>query len=282
MSGGFKIMFDFPELDKSSVDETSWILKQVKNWRDLVNSIKNNRTLPPLYLMNGLTIFHEELTEDEILFIFKRIFIENSYTKDHFYQPESSHTIIDIGANIGLFTLFCQSQARGSRIHCFEPTPLTQRCLEKNIIFNQLEEVVKIYPYAVSDRSTLKQLRSATKYSTARSFFKYYTTNFGDLTTDEYTDTVQVISLDEVLKIVNTGIVDFLKIDAEGSEVEILTGASEDGLKKINKIALEYHDAIRPNCSEILINTLARNGFSNIVIEPLAKFPGHGIIRAKR
>jgi hypothetical protein len=115
-----------------------------------------------------------------------------------------------------------------------------------------------------------------------RSFFKHYTVNFGDLTTDEYTDTVQVISLDEVLKIANTDMVDFLKIDAEGSEVEILTGASKEELKKIKKIAIEYHDAIRPNCSEILVNTLARNGFFHIVVEPNAKLPGYGIIRAKR
>jgi hypothetical protein len=97
MSEGFKIMFDFPELDKSSVDEISWILKQVKNWRDLVYLIKSNRSLPPLFLRNGLTIFHEP--EDLALFVFKEIYIEKCYTKDDFYQPNSSHTIIDIGGN---------------------------------------------------------------------------------------------------------------------------------------------------------------------------------------
>jgi FkbM family methyltransferase len=273
-------MFDFPELDESSVNEISWILTHIEHWRDFVNSSRSNNPFPPLFLKNGLTIFHEP--EDLALFVFKEIFIEECYTKDNFYYPNSSHTIIDIGANIGLFTLYCQSQARGTRIHCFEPAPLTRGRLKKNIIFNKLEELVKVYPYAVSDRKTIKKLRSATKYSIDRSFFEHCTEDTGDLTTDEHSDTVQVISLDEVLNFVDTDRVNLLKIDAEGAEVEILSGASEDSLKKIDKIALEYHLAIRPDCFEYLAKLLDRNGFCHIHHEHHAKFFEYGIIRAER
>jgi hypothetical protein len=54
----------------------------------------------------------------------------------------------------------------------------------------------------------------------------------------------------------------YLKLDCEGAEYDILFHASADTLARIDHICLEYHDAITPHAHPELVALLARHGFT--------------------
>ena len=55
--------------------------------------------------------------------------------------------------------------------------------------------------------------------------------------------------------------IDFLKLDCEGGEYEILFGCSEETLKKIKKISIEYHNIDKKRNSEVLKAFLLIKGY---------------------
>lgn len=72
-------------------------------------------------------------SERAVKFILREIFAEETYFR-HGLTLEPGATIIDAGANIGLFALYCDRVCRGEcRIVCFEPIPETAALLRRNI-----------------------------------------------------------------------------------------------------------------------------------------------------
>ena len=58
--------------------------------------------------------------------------------------------------------------------------------------------------------------------------------------------------------------IDFLKIDAEGYEKNILEGLSNSNLSKVKKIALEYHSNLLPDeVSQAILDRMHMNGFKS-------------------
>ncbi|NEO42591.1 MAG: FkbM family methyltransferase [Moorea sp. SIOASIH] len=285
-----------------------WMLDFFQNSREIVKAIKYGIALPPLLLKNGFTIFHdcEEVKGNDLADIirvinqiilgrFESIFCEQFYTNNEFYKPGNNHVILDIGAHIGLFALYCNMQDKSNKLHCFEPAKATVNYLKKNVIQNGLQDAIRIYPYAILDKTTTMTLRSSQATET-RSLFKEKklttnnTNNFLSspefmkvIKTNDSTERVQCISLEQALQLANTERVDFLKIHVQGAEVEIVTGASEAVWQKINKVALIYHEYIRPGCSDLLVKVLTSHGFSTIMVEPDSQTSGGvGVIRASK
>ncbi len=90
---------------------------------------------------------------------------------------------------------------------------------------------------------------------------------------------IKAVSLDEFFKkkIVKC---DFLKLDCEGAEYEIIESLTDESLKKIEKICLEYHDIDgKKEKLEKLIFKL-KSHFFNIVVEEGEN--GMGFIYAKK
>src|SRR4030095_1781445 len=73
------------------------------------------------FLPNGLEIVH--LNKYETDYLYKEIFEDESYLKNGI-RLEDGDTVVDIGANIGLFSLFVMSRCRNPRILAFEPAPV--------------------------------------------------------------------------------------------------------------------------------------------------------------
>ena len=80
-------------------------------------------------LPNGLEIAH--LNSYETDYLYQEIFEHESYLKHGIRLPDGA-TVLDIGANIGLFSLFVMSRCRNPRIYAFEPAPLAYDCLKAN------------------------------------------------------------------------------------------------------------------------------------------------------
>jgi hypothetical protein len=84
-----------------------------------------------------------------------------------------------------------------------------------------------------------------------------------------------ILSMDYLF---STGVfdkIDFLKIDCEGAEKEIFEGLSDDNLKRIKKISLEFHkNLLSEEFSDELIRRMTRNDF-----KVFQMFIGNGDLR---
>ena len=71
---------------------------------------------------------------------YQEIFLNQEYTK-HDITLNKGDTIIDVGANIGMFSLFFGSQINGLKIYAFEPIPELYNILKSNLDIYQIDAV---------------------------------------------------------------------------------------------------------------------------------------------
>lgn len=159
-------------------------------------------------------------------------------------------TVLDLGANIGIFSLYAQPIAK--IVYAFEPTPDHFECLEKLIEYNEFKNIVPIrkaiankngkQDFFFSNNQTMNSLKEAV----------------GDTGRKIAVDTV---TLDTFFDEFDIDRVNFMKLDIEGSEGEILQGA---GFRKVNpkvdSFVFEYHTWSGMNINQI-INTVRDYGY---------------------
>ena len=148
--------------------------------------------------------------------------------------------IIDIGANVGNYTINVNNINNNTEIHAIEPMPATYKKLCENLDGIQ---GVKTYNIAIG-----KQSEKLTIYdyddqnSEHASLYKEVITELHESKNiSEYR--VDVISLDEFCKMNNIENIDILKIDTEGYEYNILSGARKMLTeKRIGIIHFEFNE----------------------------------------
>lgn len=126
------------------------------------------------------------------------------------YIPDKA-VIIDAGANIGNHSLYWSIRKKAKKIYSFEPVEGTFEILKRNININGLSDVIIPYNVGLSDH----------KGKAKREKFKY--SNIGATTIcDDENGCMELNTID------NIGIsekIDFIKIDVEGLECEVIRGA---------------------------------------------------------
>lgn len=127
------------------------------------------------------------------------------------YIPREADVIIDIGAGVGEFTRWCCDA--GARVIAFEPDPLAFACLERNCA--PCAEV-RAFPLALwKERADLRL--HASKDTSESSLIEDGKANA------RFTD-VEAWPLDSVPAVSILPVIDFMKVDGEGVEPEILAG----------------------------------------------------------
>jgi len=131
------------------------------------------------------------------------------------YIAMNKGIFLDIGANIGEFSIALAVKFKGSKIVAFEPDPVAFVCLQFNIESSNLADRVTIINAALSDKSGTFPFYIATKNADS-SFIKPKT----------FTEIVNVKSYraDQFMQENKIKSILFLKMDAEGFEPEILAG----------------------------------------------------------
>jgi FkbM family methyltransferase len=244
-----------------------------RNWRAVWAAYRENAPLPTFVLREGLTIEHGP--SDKPIVLLREIFMDQCYTRGGFYRPRVEDVVLDIGANIGVFALWLQSRARGIHVHCFEPASETRGRLERNLAANHLEGSVHVHSYAVTNACGVVSLKQA-ESSGETSLFPHATT------LHEAEEFVRTITLAEAVLLTGASSIDFLKIDVEGSEIEIVEGANSQTWDKIQCVAIEYHDIFREGCRQRVTRVLRQQGFRSIETIPVPGLPALGLIRARR
>lgn len=133
-------------------------------------------------------------------------------------------TMLDVGANEGLYTLFSASRVGATgRVVAFEPSSRERRKLQRNLARNQLVNVT-VVPTALGSREGTAALQIASGVHSGHN-------TLGTLVYDDApavgVEHVPVERLDSVMDRLGLGRVDIIKIDVEGSEVSVLDGARE-------------------------------------------------------
>jgi FkbM family methyltransferase len=149
---------------------------------------------------------------------------------ERLYDPvlanKENLTILDVGANIGLFSLYAQDSAK--QIICLEPTPVTLGILEK---LTAGIDNIKIAPIALSDSDG-----EITFYINENPTINSVVNQVGAEVQ------VQARTIATVLQEQGLSWVDFVKCDIEGSEMLAITEATLDPVKeKIGSWFIEVH-----------------------------------------
>lgn len=142
-------------------------------------------------------------------------------------------TILDIGANIGNHSLYWSKIRFAHKIFAFEPMISTYQILHKNVQINRLEDKVFTYNIGLSDASGSAELNTHI-YSHPEIKFSIETVGSAALSKSAEGE-MRLQPLDSLTFINELEQIDFVKIDVEGFECNVLKGA-EKTLRKFKPL----------------------------------------------
>jgi FkbM family methyltransferase len=206
------------------------VMRLFRNWPVyFAEGIILTRTKQITYVLkNGIKFCCRPRTVDRGLI--RDIWRDKSYTPAGF-EINSKDIILDVGAHIGVFSVFAAQNAREGVIYSFEPMRENFLMLKNNLELNKIENVVS-FNKALYKNSGYANLALSENNTGGHSLL------FGG----EKQDTVQTISLADFCKANNIKNINFLKMDCEGAEFDILFNCPNVIIQKIDKISLEYHN----------------------------------------
>jgi FkbM family methyltransferase len=233
-------------------------------WKAIINYIVNNiiKILPRKYneeifyrigkILGVLTFTYETKLgifegsiNDKILFKY--------YVNNNIYAPglhyilnnlfsNGTGTFIDIGANIGLISIPIAKVNEKINIFAFEPEPNNYIIFRKNIIANGVERKIKTFNMALfSEDCRLNMELSEDNMGDHRIRIKNNSNAQGNYFNELSRPTIQIqaCKLDSLLKAQELIKPIILKVDTQGAEVKVLSGA-RNFLKEVDYLIMEY------------------------------------------
>lgn len=151
-------------------------------------------------------------------------------------------TVLDVGANIGFWTIPMASVLReGGILHAFEPIPSNFSRLAQNVSRNGLDRVVNLHEHGLSDQSAELPISLREDFAAGSE-----TGNAAIvIDQDDYrfeTATIKVAPLDDLLGSLALKRLDFVKVDIEGHEDQFLRGATQTILRYRPMIYMEINN----------------------------------------
>ena len=185
------------------------------------------------------------------VWIIKETCLDRDYERG-FFPVENGWTVIDLGAGLGDFAISTAQRCPDSTVYALEPLAESYELLLANVERNKLTNV---YPLPLAVAATPGRLYMATRSGRAE---RSRTSSHEEAAAAR---SVEAITLDQVFERSKIDRCDFLKIDCEGAEYDILFGASEAALRRIRRVAMEYHEGVRPFGRGDLVRFLEEQGF---------------------
>lgn len=196
--------------------------------------------------------------------------IDRSYEKASI-PIQDGWIIIDVGASIGDFAIDAARQNPSGTVYAHEPYPGSFTLLQANLELNGVTNV-RAFPCAVGSGTGLMQLAidklDPLVYRAARA---------GEV--NGKVIEVPCFSLDDILTRHGIERCDYLKMDCEGAEHDILFHTSPGTLARIRHICLEYHDCFTDLPHTALVEFLTTKGFE-VRVHELDAHPDVGLIYA--
>lgn len=192
-------------------------------------------------------------------FVLNQIFCDEQYKSTQYIK--NAKIILDLGANIGLTTLYFKSIFPEATIICVEPETENFKMLEKNTA--QLSSVF-LENKGVWSHSTTIFIENNTKYSDG------FTVS--EKKSEKTMASIDCLSIIEIIKKYNLLQIDILKMDIEGSEKIILESNPDEWLSITKCLMIETHDRIMKNSAKTLFEALRNYSYDLEVSGETLKF----------
>jgi FkbM family methyltransferase len=175
-------------------------------------------------------IYFNDWDNSHIPEILQEIYIYGIYTP--YLIGKKDLTIVDIGANIGLASYYFK---QFGKVYAVEPSKQHIECLEMMIKQNKIDNI-EVCPFAISNvngKGILNQPPNNTAYTLKNNIGKKF------IIGKEEVETMTIKKFMELKKLTK---IDFLKLDVEGVEGEIISSSEfKEVCSKIQIIAGEWH-----------------------------------------
>lgn len=199
-------------------------------------------------LRNGLKFILRARTMDRS--VLKEVWIKEIYNK-HGVKVEKGDTVIDIGGHIGIFSIYAAHLSETGKVYAFEPFIENFNRLEDHKKINHKENLTAFNKGVAETRGKKTLFLSPDKNTGGHSM---HLKNQSDRKVE--IETINLIEFCEEYKIDK---IDFLKLDCEGAEFDILKG-SEAILKRVRKVIMECHPYGENTCDK-MVSLFENNGF---------------------
>ncbi len=161
--------------------------------------------------------------------ILEEIYRRKAY--EPIFQGKKDLTIVDLGANIGLWAYYAYPYAK--KLYCVEPAEEHFECLALLLVSNEMDRAVPIRKAVANQtgKATFYHNQNTTMFSLKK-----------EVDDGRDSEEVETITLPDLFKENGITHVDVLKVDIEGGEAEVFGGAGFDEVKDmIDVIVGEFH-----------------------------------------
>ncbi|MBL6989655.1 MAG: FkbM family methyltransferase [Bacteriovoracaceae bacterium] len=229
---------------------TKWSSYFLERIGDIYHTTIAHNQTPYKFLATNKLLYYRAIT----------LFTKEPETIQWLEGQGENKVLFDVGANVGVYTIFAAK--RGSKVFAFEPMSSNFYTLNKNIALNKLENNITAYPFAISNEHTLNTLRLSTFMTGAAHHNFGESKNFaGEDFIPEFTQGSISFSLDQLVYDYKLPTPHYLKIDVDGLESKIISGAQR--LLKdpvLESILIEAN--LDSECDANAVELIKASGFS--------------------
>jgi FkbM family methyltransferase len=205
----------------------------------------------------------------EMRFLHDEIFVGEAYVRGGIVLREGA-VVFDVGANIGMFSLFVGARCPSAQVYAFEPVPAVFAKLQENVGVRDL--AVRPFNYGLSDRdqevsfyfypdiSIMSCRHDYINWENETELIKRYAANErenGPAGREEHLEWVEGLvakdfefvecpcrlrTMSAVIDEAGVDIIDLIKIDAQRAELDVLRGIEPRHWPLVQQISMEVHD----------------------------------------
>jgi FkbM family methyltransferase len=202
--------------------------------------------LPRRFRFNSKLYCVDGPDEKTLAWVFRDVILDDEYGLN--CLPRRPATILDIGGNIGLFSLWAGANFPEASIHVYEPNP----ALFNSLSLNVSQVGATVFPEGVSGQEGFGVLVEAGESMTNQCSVS----SCGNISVSTLRTAIQRMG----------GRVDLLKIDCEGAEWEMLDDL--EPFKHVRMLRMEYHLEQSNRSVGRLIDRLESVGFQLVKLQP--------------
>lgn len=164
-----------------------------------------------------------------------RIVIDEQFSENVYQlRPDmlrNTGIVVDIGANIGAFSVFA-SMLGAKRVCAYEPEVENYALLRLNMELNGYTDRLEAFNTGVGRKTESARLMAEQGGSHI---------TLAPFVPGGMVEEIRLVTLENAFIPAGGEDIDVLKIDTEGSEYDIIQGASADVLRRVNHLVMEYH-----------------------------------------
>lgn len=216
---------------------------------------------------------------DLALDLYERIFEQRIYCRNGI-TIDDSQVVFDVGAHIGMFTLFALAFGKGAKVLAFEPIPSTFEFLQRTLQANHLK--AELFSQGLGEREEAGAVFTSypglsplsTRYRIDRDELREFTRRWlqyrrGNRRISEEVieryfmaevmERCRVSTVSSVIRERRVERIDLLKVNAQGDEGSILRGIASGDWAKIRQLVVQAHSR---DLEEEVCTILERQGYT--------------------